>query len=107
VPVISSVDRTSTVSSEFTVMSMTAETETEPETETETEEGPDHVKSPSQGRYNTSSKRHPASLKASPNGDPVGRKKVLSQHDLLNRYFRRDTVIVKNLDLLRSAVPFA
>jgi len=44
------------------------------------------------------------------NGDGVGggtksRKsshEVVSQHDLLNKYFRRDTVILRNVDLFRS-----
>ncbi|KAI3614456.1 phosphatidylethanolamine n-methyltransferase [Moniliophthora roreri] len=30
------------------------------------------------------------------------KRKTISQHDLLNKYFRRDTVVLKNLDLLRS-----
>lgn len=29
------------------------------------------------------------------------RRKVLSQHDLLNKYFRRDAVVLRNVDLLR------
>ena len=29
------------------------------------------------------------------------RRKVLSQHDLLNKYFRRDAVVLRNIDLLR------
>lgn len=28
-------------------------------------------------------------------------KRGLSQHDLLNKYFRRDTLVLRNLDLLR------
>ncbi|KAH9476865.1 phosphatidylethanolamine N-methyltransferase [Psilocybe cubensis] len=30
------------------------------------------------------------------------RRKVLSQHDLLNKYFRRDAVVLRNVDLLRA-----
>ncbi|KAF9463504.1 phosphatidylethanolamine N-methyltransferase [Collybia nuda] len=30
------------------------------------------------------------------------KKKAVSQHDLLNKYFRRDAVIVRNIDLLRA-----
>ncbi|KAG6811507.1 hypothetical protein H0H92_007109 [Tricholoma furcatifolium] len=30
------------------------------------------------------------------------RKKAASKHDLLNKYFRHDTVVLRNLDLLRS-----
>ena len=29
------------------------------------------------------------------------KRKVVSQHDLLNKYFRRDTVVLRNIDLLR------
>lgn len=29
------------------------------------------------------------------------RRKVLSQHDLLNKYFRRDAVVLRNVDLFR------
>jgi phosphatidylethanolamine N-methyltransferase len=35
-------------------------------------------------------------------GNGNGRKKRgLSQHDLLNKYFRRDAVVLRNVDLLR------
>ncbi|KDR78306.1 hypothetical protein GALMADRAFT_245423 [Galerina marginata CBS 339.88] len=30
------------------------------------------------------------------------RRRVLSQHDLLNKYFRRDAVVLRNVDLLRA-----
>ncbi|KAJ6554459.1 phosphatidylethanolamine N-methyltransferase [Mycena capillaripes] len=33
---------------------------------------------------------------------PKKKKKLLSQHDLFNKYFRRDTVVLKNLDFLRA-----
>ncbi|KAF8890763.1 phosphatidylethanolamine N-methyltransferase [Infundibulicybe gibba] len=37
------------------------------------------------------------------NGLPKGnKKKNISHHDLLNKYFRRDTVVLKNVDLFRS-----
>ncbi|KAF8816890.1 phosphatidylethanolamine N-methyltransferase [Phlegmacium glaucopus] len=35
-------------------------------------------------------------------GTPQSRK-VLSQHDLFNKYFRRDTVVLRNVDLLRAS----
>jgi phosphatidylethanolamine N-methyltransferase len=40
------------------------------------------------------------------NGTAVGtagqqRRKVVSHHDLLNKYFRRDAVVIRNVDLLR------
>jgi phosphatidylethanolamine N-methyltransferase len=34
-------------------------------------------------------------------GAPRYRKKAVSQHDLLNKYFRRDAVVIRNIDLLR------
>jgi phosphatidylethanolamine N-methyltransferase len=84
------------------------ETETEVETEeTETEEIFNHVRvtqvepiqtpTGSDSRRSTSSNASSTSL----NGDTSGKKKSLSQHDLFNKYFRRDTVVLKNLDLLR------
>jgi phosphatidylethanolamine N-methyltransferase len=52
--------------------------------------------------------KHKSSLSvASSVSDESGRKhytkkqKPMSQHDLLNKYFRRDTVVVRNLDVLR------
>ncbi|KAK7055518.1 phosphatidylethanolamine N-methyltransferase [Favolaschia claudopus] len=33
---------------------------------------------------------------------PPKKKKAVSQHDLFNKYFRRDTVIFRNLDLFRA-----
>ncbi|KAJ3509898.1 hypothetical protein NLJ89_g4975 [Agrocybe chaxingu] len=33
---------------------------------------------------------------------PSQRRKTISQHDLLNKYFRRDAVILRNIDLLRA-----
>jgi len=35
------------------------------------------------------------------NQNLLQRRKVLSQHDLLNKYFRRDVVVLRNVDLLR------
>lgn len=83
------------------------ETETELESETEDEDGPNHVKSGEKTRSKAIPSRHrstPSNASSgSTNGDSPSRKKqVLSQHDLLNKYFRRDTVVLKNLDLLRS-----
>ncbi|KAF7759714.1 hypothetical protein Agabi119p4_11409 [Agaricus bisporus var. burnettii] len=85
------------------------ETETEAETEeTEIEELFDRVgdtqteriptPTGSSSRRSTSSNASSASL----NGVTNVKKKSLSQHDLLNKYFRRDTVVLKNLDLLRA-----
>ncbi|KAF5353374.1 hypothetical protein D9756_008040 [Leucocoprinus leucothites] len=113
VPLISSVartNRTSTVSHDISAHdtpSATTETETELETETETEDNLNYVRSSPQSQLKTSSTKHrltPSNASSiSSNGDSVGRKrKALSQHDLLNKYFRRDTVVMKNLDLLRA-----
>lgn len=35
------------------------------------------------------------------------RRKVLSQHDLLNKYFRRDAVVLRNVDLFRCVASSA
>lgn len=32
---------------------------------------------------------------------PRHKKKAMSQHDLLNKYFRRDAVVIRNIDFLR------
>ncbi|EIN05166.1 hypothetical protein PUNSTDRAFT_146058 [Punctularia strigosozonata HHB-11173 SS5] len=66
-------------------------TETELETETETEYEDQHVairRVPQQHRVVASSR---------PRSPP------LSQHDLLNRYFRKDTIFLHNFDLLRAS----
>ncbi|KAF5376745.1 hypothetical protein D9615_007890 [Tricholomella constricta] len=81
-------------------------TETELETETETEyeiHRPDITS-------RKSSKHQPqlsiASLSsngiASEPATPRYRRKPASQHDLLNKYFRRDAVVLRNLDLHRA-----
>ncbi|KAF8970716.1 phosphatidylethanolamine N-methyltransferase [Flammula alnicola] len=94
-------------------------TETELETEIEDEVLPTTAKASSfQGKIKSSKiSRHYASLSmestVSSNGDidtsPTNprsstsqRRKVLSQHDLLNKYFRRDAVILRNVDILRA-----
>ncbi|KAK2460451.1 hypothetical protein APHAL10511_007616 [Amanita phalloides] len=70
------------------------EVETEAEAETPTEE--------------TRSKRHRRDDSGSCMNEQcteyrrVPWKKAISQHDLFNKYFRRDTVILKNVDVLRA-----
>ena len=52
--------------------------------------------------YGTSTSTQNASIR--PRSTRVGaphKRKALSQHDLLNKYFRRDAVILRNIDLLR------
>lgn len=90
-----------------------ATTETELETETEVEEdlGPvgvnlPNVTKPSSTIIPKHYRHQPQSSIASSISSHVGsihqKKKSLSQHDLLNKYFRRDVVVFRNLDLLRS-----
>ncbi|PPQ99600.1 hypothetical protein CVT24_005176 [Panaeolus cyanescens] len=40
---------------------------------------------------------------SSSNSAPVNQRKPISQHDLLNKYFRRDTLVLKNVDILRAS----
>jgi phosphatidylethanolamine N-methyltransferase len=64
-----------------------AETATEPDTEGEYQDAPEHTQS-----------KKPSLSKASRHGR---RGPTLTQHDLLNRYFRKDVIGLRNLDLLR------
>ncbi|THU85514.1 phosphatidylethanolamine N-methyltransferase [Dendrothele bispora CBS 962.96] len=77
-----------------------ADTATETELETETEENP----SPSIVRNKAYKHQQTISVSSiSLNGTEfVTSKKPVSQHDLLNKYFRRDTVILRNLDVFRA-----
>ncbi|KAJ2919580.1 hypothetical protein MD484_g828, partial [Candolleomyces efflorescens] len=91
-----------------------ATTESELETETEVEEdiGPISVNMPNVTKPSSTIKpkhsRHQTqSSIASSISSHVGsvhqkKEKSLSQHDLLNKYFRRDAVVFRNLDLLRA-----
>ncbi|TFK71226.1 hypothetical protein BDN72DRAFT_476146 [Pluteus cervinus] len=85
-------------------------TDTELETETEPE-----CSTPTLGRgrgKRVSLHQHSASNASSasfestkdepPSTRPVSQKKGLSQHDLLSKYFRRDTLVLRNLDMLRA-----
>jgi hypothetical protein len=89
---------------------ITGVTETETEGETEETEGEEifrHVRPVQAERVQTpassSSRRSIPSNTSSTslNGVANEKKKAVSQHDLLNKYFRRDTVVLKNLDPLR------
>ena len=73
------------------------ETATETELETETEMEEEHTRV-----LETSKPKHQLPL-ASAATDALRYKKKqrISQHDLLNRYFRRDVVVFRNIDLLR------
>ncbi|KAJ6463566.1 phosphatidylethanolamine N-methyltransferase [Mycena sanguinolenta] len=76
------------------------ETATETDLETETELDTDAAPV-SAGRRRTRS-GHQQSPSDASSASPPKKKKAVSQHDLLNKYFRRDTVILKNLDLFRA-----
>ena len=83
------------------------ETGTDTELETETE-----MEGPATGRLQRRS-RHRSRPSTDSSGSSVGREspgrhrhKAISQHDLLNKYFRRDAVILKNVDLLRFVMLF-
>lgn len=77
-------------------------TDTELETETEVEA---EAEMPTSSRKRARSKYQDSTSGSSGTGrsNSTPQKKVVSQHDLFNKYFRRDTVILKNIDLLRSA----
>ncbi|KAH0580012.1 phosphatidylethanolamine N-methyltransferase [Termitomyces sp. 'cryptogamus'] len=86
----------------------TATDTTEPETEAETDE----MMAPINGRVENKRilkhKPKPSISSVSsanserPRPTPRYGKKAASQHDLLNKYFRHDTLVLKNIDLLRS-----
>ncbi|CAK5271251.1 unnamed protein product [Mycena citricolor] len=68
--------------------------ETELETETEGEMEDDTATSRRPGHFHKPSIGSTISFEDKP--------KAVSQHDLLTKYFRRDTIILKNFDLLRA-----
>ena len=77
-------------------------TDTELETETEAEANVEAEMPPSSRKKDQDSTSGSSGTGQS---NSVPQKKIVSQHDLFNKYFRRDTVILKNIDILRSA-PF-
>ena len=92
----------------------TATTETELETETEIDEvisptakGLPNVTKPTSTINKPKPSRHQPQLSVasstSSQADSGHRRAqpALSQHDLMNKYFRRDAVVFKNIDLLR------
>ncbi|KAF5366832.1 hypothetical protein D9758_006516 [Tetrapyrgos nigripes] len=70
-------------------------TETELETETETEDL-------TMRKVKARKQRQTAASVSMGSMDLGASKKLVSQHDLLNKYFRRDTVILRNLDVFRA-----
>lgn len=79
-----------------------ADTATETELETEIED----AVAPKPNTFQKRAKvRHVPTLsmdRAMADGDvPPQRRAVVSQHDLFNKYFRRDAVVLRNVDLLR------
>jgi phosphatidylethanolamine N-methyltransferase len=112
VPVVTSkatglIDDTSDVSKttadNLLVPAMTdGETGTDTELETETEaETPTNLKQRLRSKHQRCNSCGSGTdhLNSERRSDP--RRKPVSQHDLFNKYFRRDTVILKNVDLLR------
>ncbi|KAJ7270623.1 phospholipid methyltransferase-domain-containing protein [Mycena haematopus] len=76
------------------------ETATETDLETETElEAEAAVVSAGRRRTRPGHQQKPSDASSA---SPPKKKKPVSQHDLLNKYFRRDTVIFKNVDLFRA-----
>ncbi|KAJ7042973.1 phosphatidylethanolamine N-methyltransferase [Mycena alexandri] len=82
-------------------------TDTDLETETETEllEG-ELVSAVSAGRRRPGHQQNPSDassfyLPETTTSTPK-KKKLMSQHDLFTKYFRRDTVVLKNIDLFRA-----
>ncbi|KAF8636076.1 hypothetical protein AX17_003783 [Amanita inopinata Kibby_2008] len=75
-------------------------TETDLETETELEGSSQLSGTPSLIRLKQKQNTSKDSLNTGRRSNP--RRKATSQHDLLNKYFRRDTVILRNVDLLRA-----
>ncbi|RDB17735.1 Phosphatidylethanolamine N-methyltransferase [Hypsizygus marmoreus] len=90
------------------ILSTPAVTEGETATETELETEIDDetpvlspTKKPSQHKSQLSIASS-LSSRSPETSAPRFRKKPVSQHDLLNKYFRRDVVVVRNIDLLRA-----
>ncbi|EEB88139.1 hypothetical protein MPER_14189, partial [Moniliophthora perniciosa FA553] len=75
--------------------------ELETETEVEEESVPREVRQVKKQHRPQISSASSISLPSGIEVVTVPKKKVISQHDLLNKYFRRDTVVLKNLDLFR------
>ncbi|KAJ6625971.1 phospholipid methyltransferase-domain-containing protein [Mycena sp. CBHHK59/15] len=74
-------------------------TETDLETETELEGETVVPARRHRARQGHQQRMSNASSEGSP---PKMKKKLMSQHDLLTKYFRRDTVVLKNVDPLRA-----
>lgn len=84
-----------------------SELETETETELEYENSHPRIKSlkkvqPTSGISSPSSFNSGVSLGARKQSSRV----LMSQHDLLNKYFRRDVVILRNVDLFRYVLSY-
>ncbi|KAG6833408.1 phosphatidylethanolamine N-methyltransferase [Tephrocybe sp. NHM501043] len=76
-------------------------TETELETEIEIDDAHQHIVG--ENRKISKHQVKPSIASSISSGGDVPRyRKPASQHDLLNKYFRRDTVVLRNLDLLRA-----
>ncbi|KAJ7730239.1 phosphatidylethanolamine N-methyltransferase [Mycena maculata] len=89
---------------DYTTPSITeGDTATETDIETETElEGEPLPAGRRRARPGHQQKGSNASSFSALEGNPPKKKKVVSQHDLFNKYFRRDTVILRNVDIFRA-----
>ncbi|KAG6910370.1 phosphatidylethanolamine N-methyltransferase [Tephrocybe rancida] len=78
-------------------------TETELETEVEIDDTTPHIDQETRVVSKHQAKPSIASsISSTGDNTPRPRRKAASQHDLLNKYFRRDAVVFKNADLLRA-----
>ncbi|KAJ7454990.1 phosphatidylethanolamine N-methyltransferase [Mycena galericulata] len=86
---------------EYTTPSATeGDTATETDLETETEiEGETAAPAP---RRRPGHQQKASNASSFSEGSPPKKKKAITQHDLFNKYFRRDTVVLRNLDIFRA-----
>ncbi|KAJ7607468.1 phosphatidylethanolamine N-methyltransferase [Roridomyces roridus] len=75
-------------------------TETDLETETETEFESETLQAPAGRRRATPIEQTASNSSSASEVKP--KKQVVSQHDLFTQYFRRDTVILRNVDIFRA-----
>ncbi|KAJ7658493.1 phospholipid methyltransferase-domain-containing protein [Mycena rosella] len=79
------------------------ETDLETETETETELEGEAAKPAGRQRARPGHQQQASTSSFSlPETNPLKKKKLISQHDLLTKYFRRDTVVLRNVDIFRA-----
>ncbi|KAG5645124.1 phosphatidylethanolamine N-methyltransferase [Asterophora parasitica] len=84
------------------ILSTPAATEGETATETELETETEMEFSTISDRKKSNHQSQPSVSSNGTSAEPRYKRKPASQHDLLNKYFRRDTVVIRNLDLHRA-----